>query len=151
VQITAKADYAVRALLEIADKGGQPVKGERIAEAHDIPPKFLESILSEMRQAGLVLSRRGADGGYWLAKAPSGVTIADVIRAADGPLALVRGDRPESVTYEGPAERLTEVWVAVRASLRAVLEEVTLADVLANRLPGQVTALLNDPGADRRR
>jgi Rrf2 family protein len=151
VQITAKADYAVRALLEIADQGGQPVKGERIAESQDIPPKFLESILSEMRQAGLLLSRRGADGGYWLSRPASEVTLADIVRAADGPLALVRGDRPESVTYEGPAERLTEVWVAVRASLRAVLEDVTLADVLADRLPRHVSALLKDPGADRRR
>ncbi len=151
MQITAKADYAVRALLEIADKGGQPVKSERIAEAQDIPPKFLESILSEMRQAGLVLSRRGAEGGYWLAKPAADVTLADVVRAADGPLALVRGDRPELVSYEGPAHRLTEVWVAVRASLRAVLDEVTLADVLAGDLPHHVTALLSDPGADRRR
>ena len=151
MQISAKADYAVRALLEIADGRGEPVKGERIAEAHDIPPKFLESILSEMRQAGLVLSRRGAEGGYWLARPASGVTIADVVRAADGPLALVRGDRPESVSYEGPARRLTEVWVAVRASLRAVLEEVTLADLLGGGLPDHLTELLNDPGANRRR
>ncbi len=151
MQISAKADYAVRALLEIADGGGEPVKGERVAEAHDIPPKFLESILSEMRQAGLVLSRRGAEGGYWLARPASEVTIADVVRAADGPLALVRGDRPESVSYEGPAQRLTEVWVAVRASLRAVLEEVTLADLLGAGLPDHLTELLNDPGANRRR
>ena len=151
MQISAKTDYAVRALLEIAAKGGEPVKSERIAEAHDIPPKFLESILSEMRQAGLVLSRRGAEGGYRLARPASEVTVADVVRAADGPLALVRGDRPESVNYEGPAQRLTEVWVAVRASLRAVLEEVTLADLLGGGLPVHLTELLNDPGADRRR
>ena len=151
MQISAKADYAVRALLEIAAKGGEPVKAERIAEAHDIPPKFLETILSEMRQAGLVLSKRGAEGGYWLARPPSEVTVADVVRATDGPLALVRGDRPETVSYEMPAQRLTEVWVAVRASLRAVLDEVTLGDLLAGGLPGQLAELLNDPGANRRR
>jgi len=151
VQVSAKADYAVRALLEIASGAGAPVKAEGIAEAQQIPPAFLESILAEMRQAGLLNSRRGPDGGYWLAREPAEITVADVVRAADGPLALVRGARPESVRYADPATLLTDVWVAVRASLRTVLEAVTLADVLAGALPADIAAMLDDPGAGRRR
>jgi Rrf2 family protein len=151
VQVSAKADYAVRAMLEIASSGGIAVKGDVIAEAQAIPAAFLESILSEMRQAGLLHSRRGPEGGYWLARPADEITIADVVRASDGPLALVRGDRPESVSYAQPAAMLTHVWVAVRASLRAVLEEVTLAAVLSDELPPRVADMLQDPGADRRR
>lgn len=151
MQVTAKADYAVRAMIEIAAGDGEPVKGEVVAEAQQIPAAFLESILSEMRQAGLLQSRRGPEGGYWLARAAGEITVADVVRAADGPLALVRGDRPETVTYAAPATRLTDVWVAVRASLRAVLEEVTLASILAGELPAGVREMLDDPGAGRRR
>lgn len=151
MQVTAKSDYAVRAMLEIAAAGGAPVKGEAVAASQEIPPAFLESILSEMRQSGLLNSRRGPDGGYWLARPAAEITVADIVRAADGPLALVRGDRPESVTYAPPATRLTDVWVAVRASLRAVLEEVSLAAVLEGKLPPGVAQMLDDPGADRRR
>lgn len=151
MQITAKADYAVRAMIEIASRRGEPVKGEEVAHAQGIPPAFLESILSEVRQTGLLQSRRGPEGGYWLARPAEEITVADVVRAVDGPLALVRGDRPESVRYADPAARLTDVWVAVRASLRAVLERVTLAAILVNELPPDVAEMLRDPGADRRR
>ncbi|HVA73142.1 MAG TPA: Rrf2 family transcriptional regulator [Acidimicrobiales bacterium] len=151
MQVTAKADYAVRAMIEIAARDGVPVKGDVVAESQHIPPAFLESILSEMRQAGLLHSRRGPEGGYWLARPAERITVADVVRAADGPLALVRGDRPETVRYAAPATRLADVWVAVRASLRAVLEEVTLAAILARDLPQEVVEMLHDPGADRRR
>lgn len=151
MQVTAKSDYAVRAMLEIAAAGGVPLKGEVVASSQQIPPAFLESILSEMRQAGLLNSRRGPEGGYWLARPAAEITVADVVRAADGPLALVRGDRPETVSYAQPATRLTEVWVAVRASLRVVLEEVSLSAVLDGQLPAGVAEMLGDPGADRRR
>jgi Rrf2 family protein len=147
VQISAKADYAVRALTELAAHGDGPVKGDRLAAAQEIPPKFLEAILAQLRQAGLVQSRRGAEGGYWLARSPSEIRLADIIRAVDGPLASVRGHRPETVAYDGAARRLTEVWVALRASLRVVLEEVTLADLLAGELPPEVEVLAADPAA----
>lgn len=147
MQISAKADYAIRALVELAARGGGPVKGEVLARAQDIPPRFLESILAQLRQRGILHSRRGADGGYWLARPAGEVRLADVIRATDGPLASVRGQRPEQVAYEGAAARLSEVWFAVRASLREVLEEVTVADVAAGDLPAHVVALTQEPGA----
>jgi Rrf2 family protein len=147
VQISAKADYAVRALTELATQGGGPVKRERLAAAQQIPPKFLEAILAQLRQAGLLQSRRGAEGGYWLARPPAEISLADILRAADGPLARVRGRRPETVSYEGAARRLTEVWVALRASLRTVLEVVTLQDLLSGSLPEEIRALAADPGA----
>lgn len=151
MQVTAKSDYAVRAMLEIAAAGGTPVKGEAVAASQQIPPAYLESILSEMRQSGLLNSRRGPEGGYWLARPPAEISVADIVRAVDGPLALVRGDRPETVVYAQPATPLTEVWVAVRASLRAVLEVVDLAAILDGKLPRGVAQMLDDPGADRRR
>jgi Rrf2 family protein len=145
VQVSAKSDYAVRAMTELAAQGGGPVKGEQLAAAQQIPPKFLEAILAQLRQAGLLQSRRGAEGGYWLARPAAEISIADIIRAADGPLARVRGQRPEAVSYEGSARRLTEVWVALRASLRAVLEIVTLQDLLDGRLPPEMQDLMADP------
>lgn len=147
MQVSAKADYAVRALLELAARGGGPVKGDELSRAQDIPPKFLEAILTQLRQSGLLNSRRGAEGGYWLADEADHISLADIIRAVDGPLASVRGLQPEAVNYEGAAGRLTEVWIALRASLRAVLEEVSLADILRGDLPPAVAALLEDPGA----
>lgn len=147
MQISAKADYALRALLELAARGGGPVKGEVLASSQDIPPRFLESILAQLRQRGLLLSRRGAEGGYWLARPGDAITLAEVIRATDGPLASVRGQRPESVAYEGAAERLSEVWIALRSSLRTVLEVVTLADVANGALPEHIRALLETPEA----
>jgi Rrf2 family protein len=131
----------------LAAQGGGPVKGEQLAGAQQIPPKFLEAILAQLRQAGLLHSRRGADGGYWLARDAKDISLADIIRAADGPLARVRGRRPETVSYEGSARRLTEVWVALRASLRTVLETVTLQDMLDDSLPPEVRAMADDPSA----
>jgi Rrf2 family protein len=123
------------------------VKGDRLAQAQEIPLNFLENILVDLRNAGLVASKRGADGGYWLARPAEEITLADVIRAVDGPLANVRGVRSELITYQGSAERLRDVWVAVRASLRAVLEQVTVADVACGELPASVAALSADPDA----
>jgi Rrf2 family protein len=153
VRITAKADYAVRAAAELAAAYGQerPVKGETIATNQAIPQKFLENILSDLRQAGLVKSQRGVDGGYRLAKAPEDVTVADVIRAVEGPLASVRGEAPEDVIYGGAAQPLQDVWIAVRASLRTVVEQVTLADLAAGRIPAKVAKLAGDPDARLRR
>jgi Rrf2 family protein len=148
VNISAKADYAMRALLLLAvDETGKPVKGQHLAKTQGIPLKFLENILTELRNAGIVASQRGADGGYWLARKPSEVTLADIIRAVDGPLAHVRGLRPETTSYEGAAEHLQQVWIAVRASLRSVLEKVTLADVASGKLPRVIERLTADPDA----
>ena len=151
VRVSAKTDYAVRALLELAVAGEGPVKGERLAQAQDIPLKFLENILTDLRHAGIVRAQRGAEGGYWLARAPAGVTLGEVIRAVDGPLASVRGEAPEDVAYAGAAEHLQTVWIAVRASLRTVVDEVTLADVVAGRLPAKVRRLTESPDAWSRR
>jgi len=147
MRISAKADYAVRAAIELAAAGDGPVKGDSIAQAQGIPLRFLENILGDLRHAGIVASLRGAEGGYALARPASEITVADVIRAVDGPLASVRGGRPEDVTYEGAAEPLAQVWIAVRASLRTVVEHVTLADLAAKRLPGDIAALAEDPDA----
>jgi Rrf2 family protein len=147
VRVTAKVDYAVRAAVELAAAGEGPVKGERIAESQGIPLKFLENILLELKHAGLVQSQRGAEGGYWLARPPAEIALAEVIRAVEGPIANVRGERPEQVEYAGASEPLRDVWIAVRASLRAVLEHVTVADVAAGRLPDEVARLASDPEA----
>jgi Rrf2 family protein len=147
MHVSAKADYAVRAAIELAAAGPGPVKGERIAEAQQIPLKFLENILSDLRHAGYVQSQRGAEGGYWLAEPADAITLADIIRAVDGPLANVRGARPESVTYAGSASGLGEVWIAVRVALRSVLEQVTLADLVAGVLPAPVKELTTDADA----
>src|SRR5207253_11124304 len=135
VRVSAKADYALRAVIELAADGGGPVKGERIAQAQEIPLKFLENILGDLRHAGIVRSQRGAEGGYWLARSPEEITLAEVMRAVEGPLANVRGIPAEEVEYIGAAERLREVWIAVRANLRSVLESVTLADLANRSLP----------------
>lgn len=147
MQISAKSDYAVRAVVELALAGGGPVKGERLASSQQIPPKFLESILAQLRQHRILSSRRGADGGYWLARPAAEITLADIIRAVDGPLASVRGHPPEDVSYEGAAVRLSEVWLALRVSVRSVLERVTVADLVDGPLPESVQRLLEDPDA----
>ena len=147
MRISARADYAVRAAVELAAAGEGPTKGDAIARAQGIPLKFLENILGDLRHAGLVRSQRGADGGYWLARPADQITVADVIRAVEGPLASVRGGPPEDVAYAGAAESLARVWIAVRASLRSVVERVTLADVAAGRLPARVVKLADDPEA----
>jgi Rrf2 family protein len=145
VHVSARADYAVRALVELAAAGPHPLKRDQLAAAQDIPIKFLGNILQELKTAGLVNTHRGSEGGYWLALPADQITLADVIRAVNGPLAHVRGDAPELVHYPGAAEPLRNVWIAVRASLRSVLENVTLADVAFNRLPSIVTELGADP------
>jgi Rrf2 family protein len=148
VRVSAKTDYALRAALELAAAPDEkPVKGERIATAQAIPLRFLENILMQLRHAGLVDSRRGAEGGYRLARPASEVTLADVIRAIDGPLAGVSGARPETLGFEGVATPMRDVWIAVRASLRGVLERVTLADVVSGELPANVRTLVADEDA----
>jgi Rrf2 family protein len=147
VRVSAKVDYALRATIELAASGDGPVKGERIAQAQEIPLKFLENILGDLRHAGIVRSQRGVDGGYWLARPADQVTVAEVVRAVEGPIANVRGIGPEQVEYAGSAERLREVWIAVRANLRAVLEHVTIADVADGELPESIEALAADPDA----
>ncbi|MFD0362013.1 RrF2 family transcriptional regulator [Nocardia sp. GCM10030253] len=179
MHITAKVDYAVRTLLEIARAprvsqlqiaaevpaldatplaqaapvitAAAVVKADAIATAQRIPPKVLETVLAELRRADLVISRRGPDGGYWLARPAAEISIADVIRAIEGPLASVRGQRPEDVNYPGAAEPLQRVWIALRVNIRAVLENVSIDDIAQNRLPGFVEALTEDPGAWARR
>jgi Rrf2 family protein len=142
MHVTAKADYAVRAVVELAS-GGQdsPRKVDEVAQAQGIPVSFLENILTQLRSAGLVRSQRGPEGGYWLARPPEEVNLAQVIRAVEGPLVGVRGLRPEEVVYEGSAESLQQVWLALRANLRKVLEHVTLADVASGKLPKDIVAL----------
>jgi Rrf2 family protein len=142
MRVTAKADYAVRAAVELAAAGEGPVKGDAIADAQQISLRFLENILAELRHAGLVRSQRGAEGGYWLARPASEITIADVIRAVEGPLASVRSEPPEELAYVGTAAPLRDVWLALRVNIRAVLESVSLADVVAGKLPAEVTGLL---------
>jgi Rrf2 family protein len=150
MKISAKADYAVRALCELAARHGDgPVKGEVIAVAQRIPQKFLENILSELKRLDFVRTQRGAEGGYRLARDPSAVSLAQVIRAVDGPLADVRGERPEQLELHGGAVALQEVWLALRVSVRRVLEGVTLADVARCDLPPLVADLLADPNALR--
>jgi Rrf2 family protein len=151
MRISAKADYAVRAATELASAKEGPTKGDAIARAQDIPLRFLENILGDMRQAGIVRSQRGAEGGYWLAKPAKEITVADVIRAVEGPLAAIRGEAPEDVVFSGSAESLGRLWVAVRASLRTVLENVTLADLAEGKLPARVDKLADDPEAWVRR
>jgi Rrf2 family protein len=148
MRISAKADYAVRAVAELAAaEGDKPVKAERVATAQDIPLNFLENILGELRHAGVVRSHRGAEGGFRLAKPAEDVTVADVIRAVEGPLASVRGGPPEDAVYAGAAASLPRVWIAVRANLRRVMETVTIADIAADKLPAGIDELTEDPGA----
>jgi Rrf2 family protein len=147
MRVSAKADYAVRAAAELAAAGDGPVKGERLAEAQDIPLQFLEHILLDLKHQGIVRARRGAKGGYWLARPADEVTIADLVRAVEGPIAHVQSTPPEAISYHGSAEHLQEVWIAVRASVRSVLEQVTLADLVSGDLPAIVGDLSAAPGA----
>jgi Rrf2 family protein len=146
MRISAKADYAVRAMVELAATVEEkPIKAERIATAQDIPLNFLENILGELRHAGLVRSHRGAEGGFRLARNPSEISVADVIRAVDGPLASVRGAPPEESEYKGASEALPRVWIAVRANLRRVVEHVTVADIALGKIPKAIDKLADDP------
>ena len=152
VRISAKVDYAVRAAVALAAaEDDHPMKGERIATSQGMPLKFLENILGDMRRAGLVMSQRGAEGGYRLAVDAFEISVADVIRAVEGPLGDVRGMPPERVDYGAGAESLKEVWLAARASLREVMETVTVGDIAAGELPDIVEQLLEEPEAWVRR
>ncbi|MBX6750033.1 MAG: Rrf2 family transcriptional regulator [Micromonosporaceae bacterium] len=150
MRLNARVDYGLRAVVEMAAVGASaanPVTAERIASAQDIPPKFLESILLQLRRGGIVNSQRGPEGGYWLARPAEEISLAEVIRVIDGPLANIRGQRPEDLGYPGAAAALQEVWIALRASERHILEQVTVANVAQNRLPKRVRALAADPAA----
>ena len=149
MKLSAKVDYAVRAALELAAAGDCALKGDQIARAQDIPPRFLENILGDLRQAGLVHSQRGSDGGYRLARPAHEITVADVMRIEAGNLADIHGERPEEVRYQGAAERLRDVWVAARTTYRALLEQVTLADVVSGELPAPVIEINSDPDSWR--
>ena len=151
MRVSARADYAIRALLELAGAGDDPVRADAIARAQGIPSKFLENLLVDLRRGRLVVSQRGRIGGYRLARPAGQITLADVIRAIDGPLAGVRDDAPEDVSYAGAAVALRDVWIALRASMRAVLEATTLTDVATGKLPAAVRRLLKDPEAWSRR
>jgi Rrf2 family protein len=146
MHIPAKVDYAMRALLELVERG-EPATADSLAQAQHLPTKFLTSILNDLRRGGVVISRRGVEGGYRLSREPSDITVADVMRAIDGPLAEVRGLRPEMTSYEGAAQHLQDVWIATRASLRSVLEAVTLDQIVANELPDRIAKLVADPDA----
>ncbi len=145
--ISAKVDYAVRAMCTLAAADDRPVTAESLSQAQHLPAKFLESILNDLRRAGLLRSQRGAEGGYRLARPAGTITVADIMRPLDGPLAEVRGLRPEATEYDGAAADLQKVWVAVRANLRSVLEGVTVADIAAGRLPRRIGKLTEDPDA----
>ena len=142
MRVTAKADYAVRATVELANSSAEaPRKVDDVAQAQGIPLSFLENILTQLRSAGIVRSQRGPEGGYWLARPAEELDLAHVIRAVEGPLVGVRGQRPEEIEYSGSAEALQKVWIALRANLRKVLEETTVADVAQGKLPKEIAAL----------
>jgi Rrf2 family protein len=147
VRVSARSDYALRAVAELAASDGRPMNREKIAEAQEIPAEFLENILLELKHVGIVMSQRGAGGGFRLARQASEISLADVIRAVDGPLANVRGNRPEVVEYRGPAAHLRDVWIAVRASLREILEETSIQDLVDGNLPARVSTLTHNPRA----
>ena len=147
MRLSARADYALRAAIELAAAGNGHLTAEQLARAQRIPGKFLEAILTQLRRAGLVRSQRGPDGGFWLARPAGEISLADIIRAIDGPLVDVRGERPEKVGYSGAAEPLQTVWIALRANERAILEEVTLAHLVSRNLPVRVRELADDPRA----
>ena len=147
MKVTARADYAVRAVVELGAADGKLMKADLLAEKQSIPRHFLDNILNDLRRAGIVSTQRGAEGGSRLARPADEITLADVMRAMDGPLAAVRDVRPEQLSYDGAASALPDVWVAVRAALRGVLEHVTVADVVRGELAPEVAALLDDPEA----
>ena len=152
MRVSAKVDYGLRAAAELAAAPpGHPLKAEAIASAQGIPRKFLDNILQSLRHAGIVDSRRGPEGGHLLARPAGEVSVADIIRALEGPLANVGGRPPESLTFEGPAAALRDVWVALRVNVREVLEHVTLADIASGELPDAIGDLTNAPGAWHRR
>ena len=142
MHVTAKADYAIRAVVELAESAqDSPRKVDDVARAQGIPVSFLENILTQLRSSGIVRSQRGPEGGYWLARAPEEVNLAQIIRAVEGPLVGIRGQRPEEIEYVGSSESLQQVWIALRANVRGVLEQVSIANVAAGKLPKDVLAL----------
>jgi Rrf2 family protein len=146
VRVSAKADYAVRAMIELAGSSEEiPVKGDLVAQSQDIPVRFLENILGELRHAGLVQSRRGVEGGYWLPRPADQIALADIIRAVEGPLATVRGEPADELDYAEDAKPLQQVWIALRANIREILESVTLADVASGELPEAVREIASQP------
>ncbi|MEV4482334.1 Rrf2 family transcriptional regulator [Micromonospora coxensis] len=154
MRLSARVDYALRAVAELASVADganagrtRPVTAEQIARAQEIPPKFLESILLQLRRGGIVHAQRGPEGGYWLARPGAEISLAEVIRVIDGPLAHVRGQRPEELGYHGAAQALQDVWIALRASEREILEQVSVADVAAGKLPARINQLAADPRA----
>src|ERR1051325_7631271 len=147
MRLSARADYALRAAIELAAASSGHVTADQLARAQQIPGKFLETILTQLRRAGLIPSHRGPDGGFWLARPAAEISLADIIRAIDGQLLGVRGERPENITYPGVAEPLQQVWIALRANERAVLEQVTLADIVSGNLPDMVRHLAENPRA----
>jgi Rrf2 family protein len=147
MRMSARSDYALRAAIELAAAGPGHVTADHLAQAQAMPSKFLEAILTQLRRAGLVRSQRGPDGGFWLARPASEISLADIIRAIDGPLLGVRGERPENLGYIGAAEPLQTVWIALRANERAILEEVTLEHIVTGDLPPSVQKLAEDPKA----
>lgn len=154
MDISARTEYAVRAMLALAKAQAEaagPLSVEALAQRQDLPRRFLEAIVADLRGAGLVQSTRGARGGYTLARPASAITLGDVFRAVDGPLAEVRGLRPNETRYEGVARHLPTVWVAVRSSLREVLDRTNLDEVLSGRLPDHVQAMADAPDAWRNR
>ena len=147
MHISARVEYALRALCTLAARPGEPLTAEELAQAQGLPVRFLRAIMNELRRVGIVTSQRGNEGGYQLGRAPDEITIGEVFRRLEGPLAEVRGVRPESASYEAAAEHLQTVWVAVRATLRDVLDEVTLADVVSGKLPEHIQRLVAKPDA----
>ena len=147
MRLSARSDYALRAVIELAAAGPGHVTADQLARSQAIPGKFLEAILTQLRRAGLVRSQRGPEGGFWLARSAGLISLADVIRAIDGPLLGVRGERPENLGYTGAAEPLQSVWIALRANERAILEEVTLEHIVTGNLPPSVRKLAEDPKA----
>jgi Rrf2 family protein len=147
MRLSARSDYALRAAIELAASEGGHVTADQLAKTQAIPGKFLEAILTQLRRAGLVRSQRGPEGGFWLARPAGEISLADIIRAIDGPLLGVRGERPENLGYVGAAEPLQTVWIALRANERAILEEVTLEHIVTGQLPGSVRRLADDPAA----
>ena len=147
MRISAKADYAVRAALELAVPHGKPIKGTKLAEAQEIPLQFLEHILLDLKRAGLIQAKRGATRRLLARRRSGEVTVADVIRAVEGPLANIQDLPPEETNYVGAAERLRDVWIAVRQNLRVVLENVTLEELASGKLPAAVSSLIDEPEA----
>ena len=145
VRVSSKADYAVRAALELAAAAGEPLNAETIAQRQSIPPPFLKKILGELQRGRVVVSQRGREGGHRLSRPTDEITIADVLRAVEGPLANVRGRPPEETVYDGSAKRLQDVWIALRTNVREVLEQVTLADLVEDRLPDEIATLASRP------